>query len=413
MKQHAGLLIFFIYFMVLMGYGCRNGRENVVHKTYSFSFLTTQGTHIVDEEGRQVLLKGVNLGNWLLIEMWMLGLGNSGIADQYGFEQLLIRRFGDSTKEHLLDIYREHYIQDRDFKIIKEFGMNVVRLPFWYALLEEDAHPRRIKENGWYWLDRAIAMAESHGLYIILDLHGAAGSQNEWDHSGRADYNRLWSEQRYQERTVWLWTQIARRYQFRKSVCGYDLFNEPWGGTAEDLRALTIRCYEAVRKIDSKHIIFFSSYFNDISIYGQPAEHGWKNIAFTCHFYPGFFGNGEPTVETHNRFIQDTINSYHTEIKKYNVPMLIGEFNVVLKAAGGGEMMRRYFDIYNQLGWAATMWSYKVFTAGGGIGDGSWGMVTNAEPLPDIDFNTMSRAAIESWFRELAAMKYTIDEDLK
>jgi len=93
--------------------------------------------------------------------------------------------------------------------------------------------------------------------------------------------------------------------------------------------------------------------------------------------------------------------------------MLIGEFNVVLKSAGGGKMMRRYFDAYNELGWAATMWSYKVFTTSGGIGNGIWGMVTNAKPLPQIDFNTMSRNSIEDWFSGLSSMKYTVDEDLK
>jgi len=343
----------------------------------------------------------------------MLGLGNSGIADQYSLEQILIKRFGKTQKNRLLDKYREHYIIDRDFEMIKSFGMNVVRLPFWYTLLEDDQSPMQIKQHGWFWLDNAVAMAENHGLYIILDLHGTPGSQNEWDHSGRADYNRLWSERRYRERTVWLWTQIARRYRSRKSICGYDLLNEPWGGTPDDVRNLTVRCYDAVRKVDADHIIFFSSYSNDISFYGDPKQQGWKNIAFTCHLYPGFFGNGEPTINTHNNFIQNTIHGYNTRLKKYNVPMLIGEFNVVLKSAGGGKMMRRYFDAYNELGWAATMWSYKVFTTSGGIGNGIWGMVTNAKPLPQIDFNTMSRNSIEDWFSGLSSMKYTVDEDLK
>ncbi|MBN1797328.1 MAG: cellulase family glycosylhydrolase [Spirochaetales bacterium] len=392
---------------------CRDSTTAADDKASGFSFLKTSGTRIVNEEGQQVLLKGVNLGNWFLIEMWMLGLGQCGIKDQYTLEQILTKRFGKAQKERLLDLYREHYITDRDLKIIKEFGMNVVRLPFWHTLLEDDEDPQQIKEDGWYWLDKAIDMAESNGLYIILDLHGAAGSQNEWDHSGRADYNRLWTEKRYQERTVWLWTQIARRYSKRKSVCGYDLLNEPWGGTKEELRDLTLRCYKAVRRVDADHIMFFSGYFNDISFYGDTRQQGWKNIAFTCHFYPGFFGNGEPAMDTHNSFIRNTIPEYGARLKKYNVPMLIGEFNVVLKSAGGGKMMRRYFEAYNELGWAAIMWSYKAFTAQGGIGHGIWGMVTNAEPLARIDFDTMSEDDIEDWCTGLSTMEYIMDEDLR
>jgi endoglucanase len=256
-------------------------------------------------------------------------------------------------------------------------------------------------------------MAERHGFYVILDMHGAPGSQNKYDHSGRANYNQLWSDEHYREQTVWLWQQIAGHYRGRKSICGYDLLNEPWGGEPEQLKDLTIRLFKAIRKEDPDHLIIFPSYYNKIDFYGIPKEQGWENIAFTCHFYPGFFGNGEPTVETHSKLLRDTIPRYAETMKRLHAPLLIGEFNVVLKKAGGGEMMRRYFDIYGSLGWAATMWSYKVLTNTGEIGGGIWGMVTNAKPLDEIDFNTASREKIQSWFSDLSVMEYAIDEDLR
>ena len=94
---------------------------------YAFSFLKADGMRIVDEAGQQVLLRGVNLGNWFLIEMWMLSLGNSGISDQYSLEQILIKRFGRTDKDRLLDIYREHYISDRDFTATAGFHVNYQR----------------------------------------------------------------------------------------------------------------------------------------------------------------------------------------------------------------------------------------------------------------------------------------------
>ena len=39
-------------------------------------------------------LKGCNLGNWFILEMWMLNYSERGIADQYEFIKTLEERFG-------------------------------------------------------------------------------------------------------------------------------------------------------------------------------------------------------------------------------------------------------------------------------------------------------------------------------
>ena len=96
-----------------------------------------------------------------------------------------------------------------------------------------------------------------------------------------------------------------------------------------------------------------------------------------------------------------------------NSPLLIGEFNVVIKDAGGGEMMRRYYDYYESLNWPATMWSYKVLNENGGIGEGSWGMVTNGNKLADIDITYATKNEIAQWFESFGTLDYTIDEDLR
>ena len=96
-----------------------------------------------------------------------------------------------------------------------------------------------------------------------------------------------------------------------------------------------------------------------------------------------------------------------------NAPLLIGEFNVVLKDAGGGEMMRRYFDYYESLGWPATMWSYKVLNSNGGIGEGSWGMITNKNKLSSPDIRSVTKKEIFKWFSNLGNLEHIIDEDLK
>ena len=100
-------------------------------------------------------------------------------------------------------------------------------------------------------------------------------------------------------------------------------------------------------------------------------------------------------------------------MESFNSPLLIGEFNVVLKQAGGGEMMRRYYDYCESLNWPATMWSYKVLNEKGGIGDGSWGMVTNQKTLININISNASKSEIQNWFESFGTMEYSIDEDLR
>jgi hypothetical protein len=43
------------------------------------SFLRIEDGRTIDESGRELTLKGCNLGNWLLLEMWMLDI--KGIRD--------------------------------------------------------------------------------------------------------------------------------------------------------------------------------------------------------------------------------------------------------------------------------------------------------------------------------------------
>jgi len=379
----------------------------------TFSFLKIADSKIVNENGDPVILKGCNIGNWFIIELWMLSQSSSGVSDQYSLENRLSERFGKEEKDRLMELYRDNWITEKDFQAIKTFNMNLIRIPFWYTLLEDDDNPFVIKESGWKWLDRAVDWAEKYGFYSVLDMHGAPGSQNLWDHSGRVDYNQLWSNSDYQEQTEWLWGEIANHYKDRKSVMGYDLLNEAWHCESSQLKNMLLRCYQSIRQFDDRHIIIFSSHYNSITYFTTEEIRSRKNVMFTQHFYPGLFGNGDATIETHQDFIRNNLPSDNERIKRYNTTSLIGEFNVVFKSAGGGKMMRVYYDTYSGYDLPTTMWSYKVLGDQGGIGNGVWGMVTNLQPVAKIDFNRDSKERIEAWFNSLSTMPIMVDEDLR
>ena len=109
-------------------------------------------------------------------------------------------------------------------------------------------------------------------------------------------------------------------------------------------------------------------------------------MAITEHFYPGIFG-GTASLETHARFIGQDLGERRALLDQWQVPYYVGEFNVVFDSAGGADMMRRYFDIFKEHGWAATLWSYKLVKRDGRCPAGPlgiWLRIIDALDIPDF-----------------------------
>jgi len=376
--------------------------------------LHPDGIRMADPQGRHVTLKGANLGNWLTLEMWMLGIaGQPGApGDQHELEAILTERFGESEKDRLMEVYRSSWMTDRDFKILRSFGFNVVRLPMNYRLMEDDRKPFTLKPNAWKWIDRAVNESEKHGMYTILDMHGAQGGQSGYDHTGHSGQNRLKDSPEDQRRLAWLWGEIAKRYRNRSAVVAYDVFNEPYGMPKETQVSVFKKAYTEIRRHDPKKLVLAHGHFDNFDHYGDPKAQGWTNVGFQMHYYPGLFGNGEPTLLTQARHLA-SLGSVQAKVKALNVPFLVGEMNVVFDGAGGAGMMRRTFDLHAKYGWMTTMWSYKVLTLEGGIGDAHWGAATNAGPKAPTNFRKASKAEIEKYFRRFATDKLMVNERLR
>src|SRR5580700_10595819 len=91
--------------------------------TGTLPMLTSNRSHIVDSMGNPVVLKGCNLGNWLMLESWMLGgciqAGKQNYHDQAQLFRVLQNRFGEDRFCQLMDLYRDGYVGPRDFDLIK------------------------------------------------------------------------------------------------------------------------------------------------------------------------------------------------------------------------------------------------------------------------------------------------------
>ncbi len=112
-------------------------------------------------------IKGVNLGNWLVLEKWMSPalFEGTGAQDEYYLPRWLSRE----VYEARIRIHRSEYITERDFAAIRAMGMEAVRIPVPYFIFgDREPFIGCVEE-----LDRAFCWAERYGLKILIDLHTA------------------------------------------------------------------------------------------------------------------------------------------------------------------------------------------------------------------------------------------------
>ncbi len=165
-------------------------------------------------------MRGVNLGNWLLIEHWMSpSLHDSPKElDEYRISAAL----GDQA-EAVIRRHRERWITEADFAWLAERGINAVRIPFGYWILEPDGPYVGSPEL----LDQAIDLCDKHGMQALLDLHGLPGAQGPEHHTGRADHFQWPSDPGKFAQSLDVIEAIAQRYAGRSCIAGFSVVNEP------------------------------------------------------------------------------------------------------------------------------------------------------------------------------------------
>jgi endoglucanase len=399
--------------------------------------IKQSGQYWVDASGNRVNLRGTNIGNWLIQEFWMMGgiMSYSGgaINDQCTLEATLSQRFGTAEKERLMKVFRDNYITTRDFDLMKSMGMNVIRIPFLYSLIENEYSPYTLRSDAWQYLDWAVNEAEKRGMYVILDLHGTVGGQaaSGEQHDGCIGAAQVWTNTTYWDRTKWLWDMIAQHYRGRTAIAAYDLLNEPWGTDATTLANRSYELFNVVRAKDPDHVILLPGHNTGIDAYGNPNSRGLTNSSLWMHFYPGLWGwndtatYGAGQANMYANWLHCNQNGtgescdWRNKINGIQTPFLVGEFQPwTLLGSYGGQMTRKAYDIYNMYGWAATNWAYKTTSSAGSNGDTSswgWGMVTNSSnggTMAGINVSTATAAQIESWFRQFSTQPLVRNENI-
>jgi hypothetical protein len=284
-------------------------------------------------------------------------------------DEVLRRRFGDYGAGEIWNAFHDIWITETDFQLAKAMGFNFIRVPFWYRWFENDDAPYQYSEYGFRHLDKAIAWAKEHGLYVMLDLHGAVGGQSPWDHTGELSRGEFFINGEFQKRTAELWKALAKRYEDDAAVFAYDLLNEPFSAKGvEDWTKAHDMIYDAIRSIDSDTIIVMEDGYKleenkwkDRGFFPDPKTMGWQNIVYSIHFYSGsdpLFSH-EEGLDEHRKFAKEVLRIGQMEQTRCNVPLYFGEFSTMDDRPNDIEGMKLFLELFNRQGWHWSPWTFK------------------------------------------------------
>lgn len=364
---------------------------SIANKT---GLVQASGRSLYDANGNALQLVGVNAGQILVQEGWMGPFATEPLKNEDGsyvkdadgniqYPEFTEEEFRKGLASNpnlagydineLMEYYWRCFFAEEDFRIIKEdLHMNTIRLPFyWENILNADLSLKREAEAFSY-LDWFVSMAAKYELYVILDLHGAPGSQNGYEHSGSADMEaKLWYEQAYIDATVALWDYVSAHYtntqpELGKWIAAYDILNEPTyrtqGVTTKQCWQVFDLIYDAIRDNKDNHVIAMEGCW-DFSSLPDPTDYEWENVMYEYHWY-----NWKPNLVTYDMFI--AYQDMHNIGRDYDVPVLIGEFTCFEDRAAWSQILSE-FDSRN---YSWTVWNYKTTVTGWWTS--SWGVYT-------------------------------------
>ncbi|EJD41194.1 glycoside hydrolase family 5 protein [Auricularia subglabra TFB-10046 SS5] len=185
-------------------------------------------------------IRGVNLGNWLLMEPWMspqawLAMGGQDCGDC----STCIRSEFDLAKSLGRDtdrVFRQHWdtwFNQSDINRIVAAGLNTVRIPLGYWLVEPlvDRATEFYPRGGIKALKRELRNLQRAGVHAILDHHALPGvSSVKQMFAGRCTADvQFYTDANYERALVWaaVMTAVAHLDADFGSVFAIQAINEP------------------------------------------------------------------------------------------------------------------------------------------------------------------------------------------
>jgi len=328
---------------------------------------------------------------------------NAGIFDSAGRQVVLrganFNQLGDyfSSDSRLPTVAA---LDETDWADAKSYGFNVVRLVTTWSFWE----PERGQYNEAYaaQVRQAVADANAHGMYVVVDLHQDAWSkfvytpatstcpvgwsrQRGWDGAPEwatfTDGAETCSPDGKRENSVavqraWdnfygnragirdafadLWFFIASQFAGNAGVAGFDLLNEPGVGSSVDsaTTGLALAYDAAIRKIrlaertlaptQPTHMAFFEPIFGGFPLIPFDFSDD-QNLVFAPHTYAESFDDIAG-------FLDLSISGYRTAADAYRTPVWLGEYGAYRSGSFNQSWTSRVHRLIDGSGFSGDTW---------------------------------------------------------
>lgn len=182
----------------------------------------------------------------------------------------------------------DNFIKAEDFERVGSWGIDHIRLPFDYNLVQTEEG--EFIEKGFQRLAWAVLEAKKYNLNVILDLHKTYG----YSFDAGEKQEGFFDNEVYQERFYVLWEEVAKRFAAMHDHVAFELLNEVTDPSYSDSwNRIASTCINRIRAISKDVSILIGGYWNnspdalrDLEV---PID---ENIVYNFHCY-------DPLLFTH------------------------------------------------------------------------------------------------------------------
>lgn len=285
-------------------------------------------------------IRGVNLGGWLTLEPFItpsLFSVENATVDEFTLCNHIRNTEGPESVKEQLEEHYANFIQEEDLKLIKEAGMDHVRIPFGYWAVFSANEDPYLANVSWRYLLRGIEWARKYGIRVILDLHAVPGSQNGWNHSGRQGEVKWLNEtdsrgDDFAQQTLEIHRRLAKFFsqpRYKKIITVYGLVNEPLTFKLGPERVIEWhkKAYNIVREEGYENYIVYGDglmgpdYYND----KMPVAN-YTKLILDIHQYLIF--DQYLLSLPHGEKLGVVCGDWRHSLRKTQIPVIVGEWSV-------------------------------------------------------------------------------------
>ena len=300
----------------------------------------------------------------------------------------------------------DSFISEADIKRIASWGLDHVRVPVDYEVVENE--DGSVRESGYVYIDNCIQWCIKYGIRMVLDLHKTYGYS--FDPMEKTDKEIFFHKGELQERFYALWQRLASRYAKYSDVVCYELLNEiACHDVYNEWNVIATTCIKRIREVAPDNWIIYGGVdYNGVMAVPLLTNPCDDKTAFTFHCYDPFlfthqgcywldamprdFRIGYPaTIDEYKRLsagtelehfamaiFSDGIDTtgpdmfaklFEPALKKceeLNVPVYVGEYGVIdiAKPEDRLKWLKDINSVFTKYNVARAYWSYRKMDFG-------------------------------------------------